>query len=54
MIWEIDERLDNVICFDEFILTYCRNIADNTGSEPSSFFHLMEVMNYFYVDALSD
>ena len=44
MIWEIDDRFDGVICYDEFTLTYCRNVFDSTGYEPSSLFHLMEFL----------
>lgn len=44
MIWEIDEKLDGVICFDEFVLAYCRNVFDTSGNEPSSVFHLMEFL----------
>mmetsp|Transcript_27723 Transcript_27723/g.38200 ORF Transcript_27723/g.38200 Transcript_27723/m.38200 type:complete len:233 (+) Transcript_27723:110-808(+) len=44
MIWEVDERLDEVIDFDEFQLTYYRNINDTSGNEPSMFFRLMEFM----------
>ena len=44
MIWEIDERFDGVICYDEFTLAYCRNVFDSTGNEPSSLFHLMEFL----------
>ena len=31
MIWEVDENLDNLIDFDEFQLTYYRNISDTSG-----------------------
>ena len=34
MIWEVDENLDNLIDFDEFQLTYFRNISDITGKKP--------------------
>ena len=44
MIWEIDERFDGIICYDEFTLAYCRNVFDSTGYEPSSLFHLMEFL----------
>jgi Ca2+-binding EF-hand superfamily protein len=42
MIYEVDEMVDDVICWDEFQLNYYRNINDVTGSEPSSFFRLIE------------
>ena len=43
MIWEVDETLDGLIDYDEFQLTYHRNITDNTGSEPCFFFMLLNV-----------
>ena len=43
MIWEVDENLDDMIDFDELQLTYFRNINDGSGSEPCSFFKLLEV-----------
>jgi len=43
MIWEIDEKGDGFIDYEEFLLTYYRNIHDTTGSEPCSFFHVLEV-----------
>jgi hypothetical protein len=42
MIWEIDEKGDDAIDWEEFQLTYCRNIADTTGAEPCTFFNIME------------
>jgi len=44
MIWEVDERGDGVVCWDEFQLTYYRNIKDSTGSEPLSLFALVEFL----------
>jgi len=46
MMWEVDEMADEVICWDEFQLTYHRNITDTTGSEPSSFFRLLEFLTF--------
>jgi hypothetical protein len=43
MIWEVDETLDGLIDYDEFQLTYHRNITDTTGSEPCFFFMLLNV-----------
>ena len=43
MIWEVDENLDDLIDYDEFQLTYYRNITDVTGNEPCSFFKILEV-----------
>jgi len=44
MIWEVDETIDGLIDFDEFQLTYYRNITDTTGSEPCFFFMLLNFM----------
>jgi hypothetical protein len=43
MIWEVDENVDDLIGYDEFQLTYYRNITDTTNNEPNMFFRLMEV-----------
>lgn len=45
MIWEVDENSDGEIDWDEFQLTYYRNITDETGSEPCNFFELLEVIS---------
>lgn len=42
LIWEIDEKGDEVVDWEEFQLTYFRNINDTTGSEPNTFFNIME------------
>ena len=42
MIYEVDEMVDDVICWDEFQLCYIRNVEDVTGDEPCTFFRLME------------
>lgn len=44
MIWEVDENLDEMVDFDEFQLTYYRNIIDTTGNEPNMFFKILEVL----------
>jgi Ca2+-binding EF-hand superfamily protein len=46
MIWEVDENLDGEIDFEEFQLTYYRNIIDTSGSEPCFFFHLLEYLTF--------
>jgi Ca2+-binding EF-hand superfamily protein len=46
MMYEVDEAVDDVICWDEFQLTYYRNITDTTGSEPCSFFRIMEFVMF--------
>lgn len=46
MIWEVDEAGDGVIDWDEFQLTYYRNILDTSGSEPCTFFHVLEFFTF--------
>ena len=50
MIWEVDENNDEMVSWDEFQLTFCRNVADISspssvinGSEPNSLFRIIEV-----------
>lgn len=52
MIWEIDEKGDEVIDYEEFQLTYFRNISiklikepdgsEHLEPEPNTFFHIMQ------------
>jgi hypothetical protein len=48
MMWECDEHGDLVIDWDEFLLTYWRNIQkDNTGlTEPNNFFNILEFISF--------
>mmetsp|Transcript_1419 Transcript_1419/g.2269 ORF Transcript_1419/g.2269 Transcript_1419/m.2269 type:complete len:260 (+) Transcript_1419:136-915(+) len=46
MIWEVDEQGDGVIDWDEFQLTYYRNIVDESGCEPCTFFHVLEFLTF--------
>lgn len=46
MIWEVDEGGTGVVDWDEFQLTYHRNILDTTGAEPCTFFHVLEFFTF--------
>ena len=49
MMWEVDEDLDARISWDEFQLTFCRNV-DTAGathaSEPHAFFRVIEFLTF--------
>jgi len=45
-IWEVDDDLDNMVCYDEFLTMYQRCISDQTGFEPRNLFNLVQFLMY--------
>lgn len=46
MVWEVDEDLDGVVSWDEFLSMYLRCVGDKTGLEPRTLFNLVQFLMY--------
>jgi Ca2+-binding EF-hand superfamily protein len=46
MIWEVDDDLDLLVCWDEFLVMYQRCISDKTGLEPCNLYNLVQFLMY--------
>ena len=42
MMYEVDEMVDEMVSWDEFLLLYYRNVTDVSGNEPAFFFQVLE------------
>merc|ERR1719408_126779 len=46
MIWEVDDDLDHMVGWEEFLTMYQRCICDHTGLEPRNLFNLVQFLMY--------
>uniref|UniRef100_A0A0G4HSN1 Calmodulin n=1 Tax=Chromera velia CCMP2878 TaxID=1169474 RepID=A0A0G4HSN1_9ALVE len=46
MIWEVDDDLDGMVSWDEFLVMYQRCVSDKTGLEPRKLFHVVQFLMY--------
>lgn len=49
MVWEVDEDMDGCVSWDEFQLTFCRNVDTTSAShasEPHAFFRVIEFLTF--------
>merc|ERR1712217_263248 len=45
-IWEVDDDLDQMVGWEEFLTMYQRCISDGTGLEPRNLFNLVQFLMY--------
>jgi len=45
-IWEVDDDLDMMVGWEEFLTMYQRCISDHTGNEPRNLFNLVQFLMY--------
>jgi len=45
-IWEVDDDLDEMVGWEEFLTMYQRCISDSTGLEPRNLFNLVQFLMY--------
>merc|ERR1711988_924541 len=45
-IWEVNDDLDGMVGWDEFLTMYQRCISDSTGCEPRNLFNMVQFLMY--------